>query len=67
MVNLVGKRERVTTGSKSEVGKITGIVVDAPSMDILGKRHGAFGGMAVGKMEVLLVLNGLDVDRIVEA
>ena len=38
------KRERVTTGGKgkneirNEVGKITEIVLDAPTMDSLGKK-----------------------------
>ena len=46
MVNLTEKMERTTTGSKGrgEVGKVTGMVVDVSTMDILGKGYGAFGG-----------------------
>ena len=42
------KGERVTTGSKSrgeirgKVGEVTGVVANAPTMDVLGKRYGAF-------------------------
>ena len=40
------------------------MVADAPNKDGLGKRYGTFSGwgMAVGKMEVLLVVGGFDVD-----
>ena len=48
-----------------EVGEVTGVVADAPTMDGLGKRYGTFSGwaMAAGKVEVLLVVGGFDVDR----
>jgi hypothetical protein len=38
---------------------------DVPITDNLGKRYGAFGRwrIAAEKMEVLLVVNGLDMDR----
>ena len=38
---------------------------DASAMDRVGERYGAFGGwgIAAEKFEVLLVFNGLDVDR----
>ena len=40
------------------------MVVNAPTTDNLGKRNGAFSGwgMAAGKVEVLLVVGGFDVD-----
>ena len=48
-VNLpLKKSERVTTGGKgrgeigNEIGKVTGMVADAPSMDSLVKRYGDF-------------------------
>ena len=45
------------------------MVADAPIRDSLGERYGTFAGwvMAAGKVEVLLVFNGLDVERSVEA
>ena len=64
------KRVRVTTGCKgrgeiiSEVGKVTGMVADAPIIDSLGSFGG--WGMAAGKVEVLLVISGLDMDRSME-
>ena len=41
------------------------MVADVPTMDGLGKRYGTFSGwgMAAGKVEVLLVVGGFDVDR----
>ena len=64
------KGERVTTEGKGrgeiggEAGEVTGVVADAPTTDCLGKRHGTFSGwgMAAGKVEVLLVVDGFDVD-----
>jgi len=64
------KGERVTTGGKGrgeiggEAGEVTGVVADAPTTDGLGKRYGTFSGwgMAAGKVEVLLVVGGFDVD-----
>ena len=41
------KRERITNGRvkiRGEVGKVTGMVVNVPTIDRLGKRYGAFGG-----------------------
>ena len=42
----LGKGESVTTGGKSrvEAGEVTEVVANAPTMDGLGKRYGAFGG-----------------------
>jgi hypothetical protein len=62
----VREGERVTMGSKSigeigsETGEVTGVVENAPTTDVLGKRYGTFSGwgMAPGKMEVLLVVGG---------
>ena len=55
-MNLVlEKRKRVTTGGKgrgdirSEVGKVTGITADAPTMNNLGRRYGAFVGWQLEK------------------
>ena len=68
------KRERVTTtGGKdrgevrSEIRKVTGMVTGVPTMDCLKKRYGVFGGwgMTTGKVEILLVVSGLDMDRTV--
>ena len=64
------KGERITMGGKdrgeieSESEEITGVVANAPTMDGLGKRFGTFSGkgMAAGKVEVLLVVCGFDVD-----
>ena len=41
------------------------MVADAPTMGSLGKRYGAFGGrgIAAGKVEVLLMVSGLVVDK----
>ena len=69
------KGERVTTGGKGrseiggEAGEVTGVVADAPTTDGLGKRYGTFSewGMAAGKVVVLLVVSGFDVDRGAEA
>ena len=75
-MNLVlEKGKRVTMGGKGrgeiggEAGEITGVVANAPTMDGLEKRYGTFSGwgMPVGKVEVLLVVGGFDVDRGVEA
>ena len=71
---LLKKRERVTMGGKgrgeigSEAGEVTGVVAYAPTTDGLGKRYGTFsgGGMAAGKVEVLLVVGGYDVDGCAE-
>ena len=70
MVNLIfEKTEMVTTGGRGEVTskteKISGMVADVPTTDSLRKRCGEFGGweMAAGKVEVLLVVSGVDVDR----
>ena len=68
------KGERVTTGGKGrveiggEAGEVTVVEADAPTMDGLEKRYGTFSGwgMPVGKVEVLLVVGGFDVDRGVE-
>ena len=67
-MNLVlEKKERVTMGGKSrgeirgETGRVSQMVTDGPTTYSLGKRYG------VGKVEVLLVVGGLDVDRGVEA
>ena len=40
------------------------MVADAPTMDGLGKRYGMFSewGMTAGKVKVLLVVGGFDVD-----
>jgi hypothetical protein len=48
-----------------EAGEVTGVVVNAPTTDGLGKRYGTFSGwgMAAGKVEVLLVVGEFDVDR----
>ena len=65
------KGERVTTGGKDrgEAGEVTGVVANALTMDGLGKSYGTFGGwgMAAGKVEVLLVVGGFDVDGGAEA
>ena len=63
-VNLVlEKNEKETIRGMVEVRlevnlKVSGMVADAPTMDILGKMYGAFGewGMVAGKAEVLLVV-----------
>ena len=65
------KGKRVTTGCKcrGEIGgeaeEVTGVVANVPTTDGLGKRYGTFSGwgMAAGKVEVLLVVGGFDVDR----
>ena len=51
VVNLaLRNRNRVTTGAKArceignEIGKVTGMVVDVPTRDSLGKRYRAFDG-----------------------
>ena len=69
------KGERVTTGGKcrgeigGEAGEVTGMVADAPTTDGLEKRYGTFSGwgMAAGKVEILLVVGGFDVDGGAEA
>ena len=45
------------------------MVTDVPTMDGLEKMYGAFGewGMEAEKVEVLLVVSGLDLDRGMEA
>ena len=68
------KGERVTTVGKSrgeiggEAGEVTGVVVDEPTTDGLEKRYGTYSGwgMAAGKVEVLLVVGGFDVDGYAE-
>ena len=69
------KGERVTTGGKGrseiggEAGEVNGVAADAPTTDGLGKRYGTFSGwwLAAGKVEVLLVVGGFDVDGGAEA
>ena len=69
------KGERVTTEGKgrgeirSEAGEVSGVVADVSTTNSLGKRYGAIGGwgMVTGKVEVLLVVSGFDVDRNAEA
>ena len=69
------KGKRVTTGGKGrgEIGgeaeEVTGVVANPPTTDGLGKRYKTFSGwgMAAGKVEVLLVVGGFDVDGGVEA
>ena len=64
------KGQRVTTGGKGrgeiggEAGEVTGVVPDSPTTDGLVKRYGTFigWGMTAGKVEVLLVVGGFDVD-----
>ena len=72
MVNLtLEKREKVTTRVKGrgqirgEVERVTEMTADPPTTKSLGKRYRGFGGwgMADGKVEVLLVVSGLDMDR----
>ena len=68
------KRENVTMGGKGrgkiggEAGEVTGVVADTPTTDGLGKRYRTFSGwgMAAGKVEVLLVVGGFDVDGCAE-
>ena len=50
---------------RSKIGKITGMVADAPTMESLRKRYGAVGGWGItaGKVEILLGVSGLDLDR----
>ena len=45
------------------------MIADAPTMDSLGKRFGAFVGWetAAGKVKIFLVISGLHVDRSAEA
>ena len=52
-----------------EAGEVTGVVANVPTTDGLGKMYGTFSGlgMAIGKVEVLLVVGGFDVDGGVEA
>ena len=65
------KGERVATAGKgrgeigSEAGEFTGVVANAPTTDGLEKRYETFSGlgMAAGKVKVLLVVGGFDVDR----
>ena len=69
------KRERVTMEGKGrgeirgEAVEVTGVVANAPTTDGLGKKYGAYSGwgMVARKVEVLLVVNGFDVDRGAEA
>ena len=62
------ERERVIKGNKGkgEIGKITGMVADAPTLDSLGKRYEAFDGWDTVAGEVLVV-GGLVVNKDVEA
>ena len=63
------KGERVTMGGKGrgetggETEEVTGVVANAPT-DGLGKRYGTFNGwgIAAGKLEVLLVVDGFDAE-----
>ena len=61
------KGERVTPGGKGrgETGEVTGVVANVHTMDSLGIRYGKFSGwgMTAGKVEVLLVVSGFEVDR----
>ena len=62
------KGERVTTGGKGrgEAGEVTGVVANAITTDSMGKKKVwsiLWMGLAAGKVEVLLVLSELDVDR----
>jgi hypothetical protein len=45
------------------------MVADVPTMDSLRERYGTYDGwgMAAGKVEVLVVVSGLDVGRSAEA
>ena len=54
---------------RSEIEKVTGMAADASTMDSLGNRHGAFDGwgMVASKVEMLLVVSRLDVNRSAEA
>ena len=69
------KGKRVTKRGKSrgeirgEAGEVTGVVANVPIMDGLGERYRTFSGwvMAAGKVEVLLVVGGIDVDGGAEA
>ena len=67
---MLEKGYRVTMGGKGrgEVGGVTGVVANVPTMDGLGKKYGTFSGwgMAAGKVEVLLVVGGFDVDGCAE-
>ena len=71
LVNLVLE----DTGGKGigknriEAGEVTMVVADAPTMDSLVKRYGAFGGWGItaGKVVVLLVITEFDVGRSAEA
>ena len=54
---------------RGEIEKVTGMVVEVSVINNLGKRYGAFNtwGLAAGEVGVLLVVDGLDVDRGAEA
>jgi hypothetical protein len=71
VILALGKGERVNTGGngRGEAGAVTGVVANAPTTDSMGKRYEAFSGwgMAAGKVVVLLVVSGFDVDRGAEA
>ena len=71
---MLEKEEKVTMGSKGrgeirgEAGEVTGVAANVPTTDGLGKRNGMFSrwGTAAGKVEVLLVVSGFDVDGCAE-
>ena len=72
-VNLaLEKMERISTAGKgrgeirSEIGNVIRMAADADTEDSLGKRYGTFGkwGMAVGEVEVLLVVGGAEAELI---
>ena len=58
-----GRQSRGEIGG--EAGEVTGVAADTPNTDGLGERYGIFSsgwGMAAGKVEVLLVVGGFDMD-----
>ena len=67
----VGEGGEDTTGGKGrgEAGEVTGVVANTPTKDGLGNSFRTFSGwgMAAGKVEVLLVVGGFDVDGGAEA
>ena len=48
-----------------EAGEVTGVVTNAPTMNGLEKRNGAFSGrgMTAGKVEVMPAVSTFEVDR----
>ena len=49
---------------RGKAGEITGVVANVPTTDTFGERYRTFSGwgMVAGKVEVLLVVGGFDVD-----